>query len=283
LSTDPQVVDAVDVRRDIPNNSELNKTMTVVMKADPGAATAINVNYVPLPDGSFTLSNNVILVGDEYRLTMQPGEFASLVKMTILNAAALDLTKTYAAGFTIYSADADGKVLEAQKSFVVVVSTKNKWDGVYRLYSGFFRSDQPGFLGVSLSPNGFYEPYNLITKGPNVVDATINTATYGVTNTQIIYNSGSGGFTYFTGVAPRLVIDNATNAVTVVPGTPAAPPAVNFTQSAAELTASKYYPTGISSVPTSAGKATIVAHFRWVGAGSIDRLAKDTFVYLRSR
>jgi hypothetical protein len=280
LVATPQVIDAIDIRRDIPNNSELNKTMNVVIKNDPGIATAISSDLVGLPDGSYTVSTNVDVVGDEYRVTLAPGVFAVPVKLTLTNAATLDPTKSYAVGFTINSVDANGKILNEQKSFVVVLSTKNKWDGSYRLYGGFARSDQPTFVGVSQSTGGFYEPYNLITRGPNTVDATINTATYGVTNTQIIWVT-TGSFTYFTGVAPRLNISNS-NDVTVVPGIAAVGTSVSFTQNATELAQSKYYPGGIPGHPFAAGRKTIVAHFRWT-SGGIDRITRDTFVYLRPR
>jgi hypothetical protein len=280
LST-PQVIDAVDLRRDIPNNAELNRTMNVVIKNDPGAASAVDPNLVGLPDGSYTLSNNVEVIGDEYRVNLAPGVFAQTIKLTLTNASTLDPTKSYAAGFTINAVDADGKILNEEKSFVVVLSTKNKWDGTYRLYGGFSRSDQPGFIGVSQSPVGFYEPYDLITRGPNTVDATVFTAAYGVTNTQFIWNAGTSVFTYFTGVAPRLNISNS-NDVTVVPGVAAVGTSVAFTQNAGELAASKYYPTGIAGHPFAAGRKTIVAHFRWT-SGAIDRITKDTFVYLRPR
>lgn len=151
---------------------------------------------------------------------------------------------------------------------------------MYRLYGSFFRSDLPNYVGVSSSPIGYYEPYNLITRSGNSVDATVNTTAYGVTNTQFIYNNDPTVllYTYFTGVAPRINVDKVTNAVTISQGIAAAGTSVPFLQSAAELAASKYYANGIPGAPNSVGKPTIVAHFRW-SSGGIDRIAKDTFVY----
>ncbi len=282
LSGEPQQIEALDLRRDIPNSKELNRKMTVIIKNDPSVLTLASADAVPLPAENFSFDGRAILTGDEIKIEMQPGEFALPVSFNLLNAAGLDLSKTYGLGFTIVSVDADGKILNEQSSFAVLLSSNNKWDGIYRLYGGFERADQPGFLGVSLSPTGYYQPYFLVTKGATEVDASINTAQYGIANTQIIFNGGAGNFTFFTGVAPRLSVNESNNAVTVVPGVAITPPSVNFTQNTAELAASKYYPSGIAGHPFADGRSTIVAHFRWT-SGGIDRITKDTFVYLQPR
>jgi hypothetical protein len=282
LTAEPQTFMAADLRRLIPNNTELNRPMNVVIKSDAGAVSAYNPALVALPENALTIaSENAIIVGDEYRITLQPGQFAYNLSITLVNALNLDFSQSYGAGFTIYTVDADGVILDEAKSYVLEFGVKNIWDGVYRLYSGFFRSDLPNFVGVSLSPAGYYQPYNLITSGSNSVDATINTVDYGVTNTQIIYNTAAG-YTYFTGVAPRININGTTNAVTVTEGIAAVGASVPFLQDATELSESKYYETGIAGHPVADGRPTIVAHFRW-SSGGIDRVAKDTFVYLGPR
>lgn len=278
LVSTPQTLEVADLRRDVPNNTELNKPMTVIIQNDPGAVTAYDPDLVSLPDGSYTADPANPISGTTYTVSLAAGEIAKTLKVTLLNVAALDLNNRYGLGFTISTVDADGHISTLQKTMVIEIGTKNLWDGVYRLYGGFSRSDQPTFLGVSASPLGYYEPYDLITSGSSSVDATILTAAYGVTNTQIIYNTATPGYTYFTGVAPRINVDKTTNAVTVTPGVAAVGTSVLFTQSAAEAAASKYYPSGIASAANSVGKPTIVAHFKWT-SGGIDRVTKDTFVY----
>jgi len=274
----PQTLQVADLRRDVPNSTELNKPMTIIVQNDPGAVSAYDPDLISLPDGSYTADPSNPISGTGYTVTMAPGEIAKTLKITIPDITSLDLTLRYGLGFTISTVDADGHISALQKTLVIEIGTKNLWDGAYRLYGSFFRSDQPTFLGVNASPAGYYEPYNLITSGPNSVDATINTATYGVTNTQIIYNTATPGYTYFTGVAPRINVDKGSNAVTISKGTAAVGTSVDFLQSPAELAASKYYASGISTAPNSVGKPTIVAHFRW-SSGGIDRVTKDTFVY----
>jgi hypothetical protein len=286
LTDEAQAIEALDLRRDIPNNDELNRVMTVIIKNDPSVLSHVDPAAVPLPAENYTFDGRATLTGDEIRIDLQPGEFALPISFNLVNATRLNLSNTYGLGFTISSVTADGKILNEKSSFAIRLSSNNQWDGIYRLYSGFERADQPGFLGVSLSPNGFYQPYYLITKGTTEVEASINTAQSGIVNSQIIYNAGSGGFTYFTAVAPKLSINPVTNAVIVVPGTPLTAPATSFTQNTAELAASKYYPNGIAGHPFADGRKTIVAHFRWQGGTApniIDRLAKDTFVYLQPR
>ena len=192
------------------------------------------------------------------------------------------LKEKFALGLQIV--DAPGLTISGNyDKFLWTFNLLNKWDGYYRLYGGFSRSDQPTYTGVSNSPNGYFQYYQLITASSSSVEAAINTTTYGIISTQVIYdnNSGNPGFTYFTGVGPKLNID-ANNNVTVLQGKSATQPSVPFTQDNLELAASKYYPDGIPNVDKTDGKKTIVAHFRWNSSG-VDRITKDTFVFVQPR
>lgn len=285
-SSDLNNIDEKSIAVDAKNTSQTIDLFSVNLESDQPAATDIGVNLVLNPTliSSFNTQNTtsyISLPSSQYtgmlKLTIKAGTRLATMSITIPNASALSPTTTYALGFSIASIDQPGYTIASNlKNILISLNIKNKYDGVYRLYGSFSRSDLPTYVGVNSSPAGYYEPYNLITSGPSSVNATINTAAYGVTNTQIIYVLGSG-FTYFTAVAPKLTID-ASNNVTVSEGTAAVGTSVPFLQSAAELSASKYYPTGISSVPNSSGKPTIVAHFRW-SSGGIDRITKDTFIY----
>ncbi len=280
LDPNPQTIEVADLRRDVPNSNEMNKPMTVIIKNDPSAVTAYDSDLIPMPIDAYIPDASNPLYGDSYTVTLAPGELAKGLKITIPDITQLDLTQRYGLGFTIASVDADGHISTMQKSLVVEIGTNNEWDGIYRLYGGFQRDDQPGFLGVTMSPAGYYQPYYLITSGPSSVNPSINTSS-GIANTQMIYNAGTSVYTYFTGVAPKLTV-NADRSVTVSEGNAIVPPSVPFTQNATELAASKYYPTGISGHPFSDGRKTIVAHFKWT-SGGIDRNTKDTFVFLQSR
>ncbi len=281
LVATPQRLLVADIRRDVPNSAELDRPMTIIVEYDPGAVSTYDAGITPLPLDAFVPDPSIPLTGNEFTVSMKPGEFAKNIYVTIPDITALDLSNRYGIGLTIKSVDADGKISVLQKTMVVEIGTNNEYDGIYKLYSGFARADQPTYTGVTNSPAGYFQPYYLVTVGSNAVDASVNTAAYGIVCSQMIYVIGSN-YTFFTGVAPRLNVDKTSNAVTVTQGVAAVGTSVPFTQNATELAASKYYPSGISGNPNSEGKKTIVAHFKWTSAG-VDRNAKDTFVYIQPR
>jgi hypothetical protein len=138
LVSTPQTFEVVDIRRDVPNNAELNKDMNIVVQIDPGAVTSFNPDLTPLPDGSFSTDPSVTLVGKDMQVIMKAGEFSKIINITIQNILALDISKTYALGFTISSADANGQISKLEKSMVVELGLKNKWDGKYQVNTNSF-------------------------------------------------------------------------------------------------------------------------------------------------
>jgi len=122
----------VDIRRDVPNNEELDRAMTVTVKVDDAAVAAANPGYIVLPAAFYTLTvaDNVPNVGGTWAFIFKPGEFAKQIYVNIPNAQLLDPSALYALGFTITSADADG-IITSQKTVVVEIGAKNAWDGIY--------------------------------------------------------------------------------------------------------------------------------------------------------
>ena len=170
LATTPQTLGVIDIRRDVPNETELNKTMTVKIKDDPSAIIRFNqvngTNLVALPAGSYTIDASNPLSGGEYTVTFQPGEFAKRLKIVIPNAASLDLSQRYALGFTIVAAvtGADGRVSLENRTTIVEIGLKNKWDGIYKLSGSTLRAGDPAKTGT-------FAPIEmaLITTAPNQV------------------------------------------------------------------------------------------------------------------
>jgi Domain of unknown function (DUF1735) len=146
-----QVLNMVDIRRDIPNEAELNKTMKVIVKDDPGAVSDYNAangtTFIPIPAAQFTIDPSNPKVGTDYTITMNPGQFAKWLKFTIPNALAIDLNKQYAFGFTISTADAGGKISNSAKTIVVEVGVKNDYDGLYNLKGFFFHPTNAALIG----------------------------------------------------------------------------------------------------------------------------------------
>jgi hypothetical protein len=202
LLTTPQTINMVKVLREVPNNTELNKTMVVIVKDDPAAVTAYNTangtTFVPIPSASYSVDASNPRSGGNYTVTLNPGEFAKDIKFNLPNAAALDLNLTYAFGFTITTADASGKISGAARTIVVEVGVKNKYDGVYGVVSGFVQrytgpgSTNPLCCDGLTGPLGPSNPdIELITTGANSLVFGANAASaVGVTWSNA---SGVGG------------------------------------------------------------------------------------------
>ncbi|HEV8283700.1 MAG TPA: DUF1735 domain-containing protein [Chitinophagaceae bacterium] len=252
LSTTPQSLGVVDIRRDAPNETELNKTLTVTVKEDPAVISAFNIanssDLVALPSASYTVDAANPRTGSDYTVTFQPGEFAKWLKINIPNSAALDLSKRYAIGLTIVVAvsGADGRVSFENRSTVVEIGLKNKWDGIYKLSGYTLRDGDP-------VKTGNFAPIEmqLITISPNAVS-------YGDLQ---IWADGTG-----VGIGvPILTISEAT-----VPN----PVTVSSSGGATNIPGpSNYY---------SPASKTFSLDFTW-GAGISSRRATVTLEYLRPR
>jgi Domain of unknown function (DUF1735) len=216
LVSTPQDIEMIDVRRDIPNETELGKTMKVIIKDAPGAVSDYNAangkSYIPLPPGSFTVDAANPRVGTDYTMTFGPGEFAKWLKIKLLDALSLDLTKTYAMGFTITSADNNGHIAAKQNTIVVEVGVKNQWDGIYKI-TGDFTHPNACFTGLfgGAANSGDLE-ISLITTGSNSVKRDF----FSYEN-AFCWNNCTSVLTLFVAV-PRYNISSTTNAVTITPG-----------------------------------------------------------------
>jgi hypothetical protein len=205
LSSTPQTVGVVDVRRDVPNESELNKTLSVTIKEDPSVISAFNnangSALVALPASAYTVDPGNPRTGADYSLTFQPGEFAKWLKIVLPNSAALDLTKRYGIGLTMVVAvtGADGRVSFENRSTVVEIGLKNKWDGVYEITGASLRGGDPALTG----PFGPYER-ELGTSGPNSVQ-WLGSVLWAYGASQL-----PGGY------EPNITIDPGTNAITSI-------------------------------------------------------------------
>ena len=254
VTNTPQVVGVIDVRRDVPNEAELNKTMTVIVKEDPAAISAYNIAngtaLFPLPANAYTVDAANPRNGSDYAVTFGPGEFSKQLKINITNAQNLDLSKQYALGLTLSVAvtGAEGRVSFDNRTAVVELGPLNKWDGIYKLSGTTLRGGDPVKTGA-------FTPVEM-----KLITTSSNSVIYG--DLQVWADN--------TGVGigePQLTID-ANNKVTVsssggamnIPDTPGSPP-------------QNYY-----------DPATKTFHldFTW-GAGPAQRRATVTLEYLRPR
>jgi len=133
VNTPTRIVTA-DIRRDVPNNAELMKPMTVTVKDDSAMVTAAGYDHLDPSWYTLVTGNGVTKVGGQggtYTVTFAPGEFAKPIEIIIPDATVLDPSLNYGLGFKILSSDL-GKVT-TNDALVVTIGAKNKYDGVYLL------------------------------------------------------------------------------------------------------------------------------------------------------
>jgi len=169
----PTTLVAVEVRRDLPNETELNKTMIVTLRDDTAAVSFFNRDtvssnpsrtnpgklfYNQFPPSWFTTTiDGGVKAGGQggtWTITFKPGEFSKTVYLTIPNATLLNPSALYAVAFTVLTADAGAK-LSTQKSIIVEIGAKNAYDGIYSIESG---NVQRYTAGVSDGPGGLNGP-----------------------------------------------------------------------------------------------------------------------------
>ncbi len=238
------------------NVYEYNNNTGNILSPVPLSAIKFEQTEVIIPKGSRTA---------KFKFQVNP----SLLNLSLPPAVGISIAEVLNGNAVVNS---DNK----QTRLVVELSALNKYDGIYNKTSFFSHPVLTNLGGVY----GVATPFEveMITSGPNSVDSYV-TAFYNYP-TEVVVDWGALSFTYFTGVNPRFTINATTNAVTVSTAPiPAITGQAVIEQNTADKGASKYYPTGIPGY--SAGKPTIVGHFRW--SVPTDRVARDTFVYVKPR
>ena len=208
----PSTVLAVELRRDIPNETELNKTMIVTIKDDTAAVRAANPAYIQMPTAWYTLQMDGVKTGGQggtITFTFKPGEFSKEVYVTIPNATLMNPSSLYGLGFTITTADAGSKI-STQKSVVIEIGAKNNWDGVYSNVKTNTFLDVTNSAFTRLDED---QQYSLITAGATkciVWNDDLNGGGAG----YIFLNGGSG--TYYGGYGIVILFNPATNAISEI-------------------------------------------------------------------
>lgn len=129
----------VTIRRDVANNADLNKTMTVTVKDDTTAINKHNAlngtNLVKLPESFYTVQSSSAKVGGQggaYTFVFKPGEFSKEINVVVTNPTLLNPSASYALAFTITGVDAGG-VLSYSHTILMQIGAKNDYDGRYRM------------------------------------------------------------------------------------------------------------------------------------------------------
>lgn len=197
----------VSLRRDVPNETELGKTMIITVKDDTAAVRAANPAYIQLPPSWYTIQSPGVKTGGQggtFTFTFAPGVFAQEIYITIPDATLMNPSSLYALGFTILTSDAGSKI-STQKSIVVEIGAKNNWDGVY-LNVG------PGFSDVTNATFTYNadQQYSLITAGAStcvVWNDDLNSGFPGY-----VFNAGGSG-SYYGSYGLIITFNPATGAI----------------------------------------------------------------------
>ena len=175
----------LDVRRDIPNEAELQKTTVVIIKNNPTLVADYNAahgtSYIPLPAAAYTIDAGNPFNGTDWTVTFNPGEFAKPIKIK-LDPTKLDLSQQYALGFTI--TDGGGATISnVLNNAIIEVGVKNRYDGQYRVtgtmtdiaaptITGYFPQDvdliTTGASSVLMVPHDLGIPGHLILSGTSL-------------------------------------------------------------------------------------------------------------------
>lgn len=224
LKSTPQTVAMADIRRDIPNNMELNKQMSVTIKDDPGAVIAYDTNLVPLPAGSYTINAATPRIGTDYTINLAPGQFAQQIEFTLLNALSLDLNNRYAFGFTISSITGDGKIAAEEKTIVVEIGVKNKYDGIYEVSGTMVDITNPALVHVNIGlAAGGYDPQQMELRTISATKcALFDPVVYGDFASPIWTGTAFSGYGLFSIIVEFDEVTNKVIAVTNYAGQPAA-------------------------------------------------------------
>jgi Domain of unknown function (DUF1735) len=149
---------------------------------------------LPLASGLYNFANSLEISAG--------GRFAE-IPLNVTNTTSLSLTRSYAVGITISSVDGGYTIASNMKNLLVIMSLKNRLDGVYEITGEALRAGDPLLTGA-------FGPYQrtLATSGANSVqwEGTVRWA-----------NTGNSSLP--AGFEPNITVDPATNLVTSVSST----------------------------------------------------------------
>jgi len=193
--TDTRKVQLFSVTKDANSNAAISTASTVQLVSAPQLITAYNTanagaNLELLPESIFTLGTpGIVKNATGYAVTFSGGEFNKDFAINI-DGSKYDLSKKYAMAFTVGDIS-NGGVLTAgtQKQILVIVSIKNKWDGVYTVTGTM--------VDVTNSAFGHYSAFLGAT--PYRLELRTVTATTCVIWDPKYFNGGGNYVPFYTG------------------------------------------------------------------------------------
>lgn len=177
VSDNPQSFAIIELIRNVPNQDELNKPLTVAIISDSSSLSSYNVtngkNLEFLPDSVYSL-DGATKSGNNFSITFQPGEFSKKIKLVFPKTTNLNLTKQYAFGFTLLNTVSGSDAIvsaNGSRSGVIEIALKNKYDGIYKVHSYIARYTDAAGTTVDAALSGYPAVFEvtLITTSANGV------------------------------------------------------------------------------------------------------------------
>lgn len=240
------------IRRDANSSASLQSAASVKLQADPAAIDTYNddngTDYEWLPDSLYTLGDGINASGDTYTVDLGAGDFAKDFSIN-LDGSKWDLSMKYAVAFNL--TDAGGqKISSGMDKILVLISVKNKYDGVYAITGSYTDVTNPAFTGI------YPLEWELQTSGPNQC-IVVDNVYLGIPG--YVFDTG-GGLSYYGSFGLVVNFDPETDAITSIEnyyGQPAAntrsavldPSGVNAYDPDSKTIKIKYFMTQPSVIP----------------------------------
>jgi hypothetical protein len=142
---DEQLLNIVDIARDIPSEAALNSTQTVYLKLDSTVIddydSANSATYTVLSDTVYKFDSSNLLVNGFIKVTFKPGEFFKSIKIRVKDLSLLVPNK--ALGFKIDSSDLGTNVSVQYKKAFVAIGPKNQYEAKYKVNGYFYHPALP--------------------------------------------------------------------------------------------------------------------------------------------
>ena len=133
--TEIKKVNLFDLRRDAKSELALQTTHSIKLALAPSMITNYNnknaESYVAMPESMFSFASNpgIVRANETFTFNFAPSNFAYDFDI-MLDGSKWDLSKKYALAFKVTDAGGN-KIVSGKDSIIILISIKNKYDGVY--------------------------------------------------------------------------------------------------------------------------------------------------------
>lgn len=144
VTSTPQSIILMDLRRDVPNNAELNKSLTVQFTLDTALLNAYKIQtgspMVFVDNTLFTITGATQTVPGTYQVTFAPGEFAHPVYLNVPDATLFPagVIQGLAYTFSTEIVSGDGRISFDQRQGIFEIAALNDYEADYKVTGWFF-------------------------------------------------------------------------------------------------------------------------------------------------